>query len=58
MEIVIGFSSLGLLALGNIIMVAYSYGKTTEHLKGLDGKVESLDKRVERVENRIINGKE
>ena len=46
---IVGFLSLGLLILINIIMVAVSYGKYSQ-------KIEDLGARVTRLENKIFNG--
>ena len=49
MEILVGFASLGFLAMVNISVFAYSYGK-------LNQRVADLCRRIGRIED-ILNGK-
>lgn len=42
----IGFVSLGILVCINIATVAYGYGRITQEVKNLCGRVDKLEKRV------------
>lgn len=46
MEIAIGFVSIAILVIGNIVAMAYTYGKLVEKVKTHDRRLETMEKVV------------
>jgi len=51
--ILIGFVSLGILIIIQIVMYAYGYGKLSQNVTNIDKRVDALTDRFERLDTRV-----